>query len=124
LGGSYPPHDRSLGRPKLSVEDVAFGIDLGEAVDVEWRLGLADVGDHDLMVWEATPDHDPAGVQECVDAFGGEPVAALTGGRRPRDRVEQADDADSSPGWASTCRRYGGRFPGSKSCTVAWGSAS
>src|SRR5512132_716136 len=64
LLGSYPPHHRPPRRPTPSVEDVTFGIELGEAADVEWRLGLADVGDYDLVVWTATPDHDPAGVQE------------------------------------------------------------
>jgi hypothetical protein len=93
LGGSHPPHHRLLGGPIASVKDVAPAIELGEAVDVQWGLGLPDVSDHDLMVWEATPDHDPAGVQEWVDALGGQPVGVLTGGRRAGDRVEQADDA-------------------------------
>jgi hypothetical protein len=93
LLGSHPPHHRPSRRPTPSVEDVTFGIELGEAADVEWRLGLADVGDHDLVVWTATPDHDPAGVQEGEDAFGGEMVAVLAGGRRAGDRVEEADHA-------------------------------
>jgi hypothetical protein len=69
-------------RPQPSVKDVAFGIEMGEVIDVEWRLRLADVNDHDLTVWIATTDHDPAGVQEPVDAFGGETVDALTHGHR------------------------------------------
>jgi hypothetical protein len=68
---------------------VAFGIEMGEVADVEWRLGLSDVNDHDLTVWIATADHDPAGVQEPVDAFGGETVDALTDGHRAGDRVEE-----------------------------------
>jgi hypothetical protein len=78
--------------PQRSVKDVAFGIEMGEVVDVEWRLGLADVNDHDLTLWIATADHDPAGVQEPVDAFGGETVDALTDGHRAGDRVEETDD--------------------------------
>jgi hypothetical protein len=83
---------------------VAFGIEMGEVVDVEWRLGLPDVNDHDLTVWIATADHDPAGVQEPVDAFGGETVDALTDGHRAGDRVEET----MIPAWVSTstvCRR-------------------
>jgi hypothetical protein len=34
------------------------------------------------MVWIAAADHDPAGVQQGVDAFGGETVDALTDRRR------------------------------------------
>src|SRR5512132_1630755 len=104
LLGSYPPHHRPPRRPTPSVEDVTFGIELGEAADVEWRLGLADVGDYDLVVWTATPDHDPAGVQEGEDAFGGEMVAVLTGGAARvialRRRI--------TPAWVSAstvCRR-------------------
>jgi hypothetical protein len=37
LGGSQPPHHRPSGRPELSVQDVAFAIELGETVAVEWR---------------------------------------------------------------------------------------
>ena len=58
LGGSHPPHHRPPGQPQPSIKDVAFGIEMGEVVDVEWRLGLADVNDHDLTVWIATADHD------------------------------------------------------------------
>jgi hypothetical protein len=64
LGGSHPPHHRPRGRPQPYIKDVAFGIELGEVGDLEWRPGLADVGYHDFIVWIATADHDPAGVQE------------------------------------------------------------
>ena len=94
LLGSNPPHHRPPRRqPTPSVKEVTFGIELGEAAEVEWRVGLADVSDHDLIVWTATPDHDPAGIQEGEDAFGGEVIGVLTGGRRACDRVEEADDA-------------------------------
>ena len=105
LLGSHPPHHRSpRGQPEPSVKDVAFGIELGEAADVEWRVGLADVSDHDLIVWTATPDHHPAGVQEGEEAFGGEVIGVLAGGRRACDRVRRR----MMPAWvcASTvCRR-------------------
>jgi hypothetical protein len=91
LGGSHPAHRRPPGRP--SVEEVAFGIEAGEVVDIQWRLVVADVGDHDLMVWVATPDHHPAGIQESGETLGGELVGALAGGGHANDRVQQADDA-------------------------------
>jgi hypothetical protein len=90
LGWSHPPHRRSPGRP--SVEEVAFGIEAGEVVDVQWRLVVADVGDHDLVVRIATPDHNPAGIQERREAFGGDLVGVPAGGGRASDRVEQVDD--------------------------------
>jgi hypothetical protein len=34
LGRSHPPHHRARGRPEPSVQDVAFGVELGEAVGV------------------------------------------------------------------------------------------
>ena len=50
LLGSNPPHHRPPRRqPTPSVKEVTFGIELGEAAEVEWRVGLADVSDHDLM---------------------------------------------------------------------------
>jgi hypothetical protein len=93
LVGSHPSHHGPLEWPESSVWDMTFGVEMGEAVDVEWRLGLADVSDHDLIVWDAAPNHDPAGVEECMDAFGGDMVNVLTGGCRAGDRVEEADDA-------------------------------
>jgi hypothetical protein len=49
---------------------MAFGVEAGEVVDIQWRLVVADIGGHDLVVWIATPDHDPAGIQERREAFG------------------------------------------------------
>jgi hypothetical protein len=92
LGGAHPPHHRSPGRSQPSVKDVAVGIEMGEAPDVQWGLGLADISDHDLIVWIATADHDPAGIQEGEDALGGDPVRVLTGGGRTCNRVEQVND--------------------------------
>jgi hypothetical protein len=41
------------------------------------------------MVGAAAPDHDPAGVDQRVDAFGGDLVGVLAGGRRAGDCVER-----------------------------------
>ena len=93
LLGSNPPHHRPPRRqPTRSVKEVTFGIDW---VRLPRSSGawLADVSDYDILVWTAMPDHDPAGVQEGEDAFGGEVIGVLTGGRRAGDRVEEADDA-------------------------------
>jgi hypothetical protein len=113
-----------------SVQDVAFGIELGEAFGVEGGLGLADVGDHDLMVGEATPDHDPAGVQERVDALGGDLVTVLTGGRGPGDRVSRR----MMPAWVSAamvCRRRAlparlaaRPVPNSSATVITWATES
>jgi hypothetical protein len=75
-----------LGRPRPLVKDAPFGVEAGEAVQVEWDLGLADVGNHDLVIRIAAPDHNPAGVHEGVDAFGGTPGSCSGGSfvRRPR----------------------------------------
>jgi hypothetical protein len=57
-----------LGGRSRPSRDVAFGIELGKAVDIEWCLGLPDVCDHDLTVWIAAAYHDPAarGVSELI----------------------------------------------------------
>jgi hypothetical protein len=130
LGGSHPPHHRAPGRPMPSVQIVAFGIELGEAFGVEGGLGLADVGDHDLMVGEATPDHHPAGVQERVDALGGDLATVLTGGRGPGDRVEQADDAGLGVGCdglapaGSPGEARGRPVPNSSATVITWATES
>jgi hypothetical protein len=87
VGGSHPPHHRPPRRPRPLVKDAPFGVEAGEAVQVEWGLGLADVGNHDLVVRIAAPDHNPAGVHEGVDAFSGGTPGSCSGGsfaRRPR----------------------------------------